>query len=241
MSAEQHDNAAPYALGALSEIETRAFERHLGECADCRAELERLLPAVDALALAPEPVAPSPAVRRELMRRVAEEPSFDGEAIEETWLARRRRRLGGGWGRQLAGALRPAIVTAALALGALAGIVGYGLGRGDEEGRTLAANVDRARIGDASGELDLPGDEHAPAILSVRGLPVPQPGRTYEAWVLRDGRAEPAGVFTVRADGTGEAPVTGDLRGADAVMVTRERAGGAVAPTERPLMVIRLD
>jgi anti-sigma-K factor RskA len=240
MSTTQHDNAAPYALGALSEIETRAFERHLGECADCRAELERLLPAVDALALAPEPVAPSPGVKRELMRRVAEEPSVESAGTEETGPARRRR-LGAGLAHQLAGAARPAIVAAALAMAALAGIAGYGLGRGDEEGRTLAANVDRARIGDASAELELPGDDNAAAILSVRGLPVPQPGRTYEAWVLRDGRAEPAGVFTVRADGTGEAPVTGDLRGADAVMVTRERAGGAVAPTERPLMVIRLD
>src|ERR687893_125316 len=39
-----------YLLGALDETETRNFEDHLEECPVCREEVERLRPAVDALA-----------------------------------------------------------------------------------------------------------------------------------------------------------------------------------------------
>jgi anti-sigma factor RsiW len=44
MTAE-HDNGAPYLLGALDDSEREAFEVHLEECADCREEVERLRPA----------------------------------------------------------------------------------------------------------------------------------------------------------------------------------------------------
>jgi hypothetical protein len=40
--------------------------------------------------------------------------------------------------------------------------------------------------------------------------------------------------------GGAAAAVVGDLRGADAVMVTSEPRGGSMAPTERPLLQARL-
>ena len=238
MSPEQHENTAPYVLGALSELEARAFERHLERCAECRAQVELLRPAVDALAEGVDPVEPPPGLRRELMRRVAEEAPADApqtarRAAPKSAPAHRF--------RGLLTAVRPAVAVAAAALAALAGVAGYGLGRGDEEGRTLTATVDRDRVGRAAANLSLPGDDAAPALLRVRGLPLPAERRVYEVWVLRGGRAEPASVFTVRADGTAEVPVPQDLERAQAVMVTREREGGAVSPTERPVITVRLD
>jgi Anti-sigma-K factor rskA/Putative zinc-finger len=240
----EHENVAPYVLGSLEEAEAREFERHLDRCADCRAELERLRPAVDVLAESVDPVAPSPDLKRELMRRVREEGAPESVAPGRSRLragAALRGRvhmppLGG-----FAGRLRPALAVAAAALAALGGVVGYGLGRDDDRGRRVAASVDRARLGAAAASLTLPGEEAEPAILRVRGLRLPAPGRAYEAWVLRGGRPVPAAVFTVRADGTGEVAVPGDLAGAEAVLVTRERNGGAVAPSERPVMTFRLD
>ena len=238
MSDEPHENTAPYLLGALSELEARAFERHLEGCTECRAEVELLRPAVDALAEGVDPVEPPPGLRRDLMRRVAEEAPPDASETA------RRAGSAPAWARRLRGLLtpvRPAIAVAAAALAALAGVAGYGLGRGGEEGRTLTATVDRDRVGRAAANLNLPGDDAAPALLRVRGLPLPGERRVYEVWVLRGGRAEPASVFTVRADGTAEVPVPQDLDRAQAVMVTREREGGAVSPSERRVMRVRLD
>ena len=41
-------------------------------------------------------------------------------------------------------------------------------------------------------------------------------------------------------DGDGAAAVTEDLEDADAVMVTREQAGGAKAPSEKPVITVPL-
>jgi hypothetical protein len=136
--------------------------------------------------------------------------------------------------------VRTATAVAAVALAALVGVVGYGLGRGDEEGRTVAASVDRDRLTRGAATLSLPGGEGPPALLRVRNLPLPADEEAYEVWVLRGGRVEPAAVFTVRADGSAEVPVSGELGGADAVMVTREPAGGARAPSEEPVLSVSL-
>ena len=64
-------------------------------------------------------------------------------------------------------------------------------------------------------------------------------GRVYEVWVERDGEVAPASIFDVDASGSGAAAVPESLDDVDAVMVTRERRGGARQPTEMP--VLRID
>ena len=46
----------------------------------------------------------------------------------------------------------------------------------------------------------------------------------------------PGPTFLPHSDGTGAAAVTGSLKSADEVMVTREHRGGAPQPTEQPVM-----
>ena len=74
MSVERHqaqeENVGAYLLGALTEIELRAFERHLGECPVCRDEVERLRPAVDALPRSVPPVNPPPRLKAALVEAV---------------------------------------------------------------------------------------------------------------------------------------------------------------------------
>ena len=59
------------------------------------------------------------------------------------------------------------------------------------------------------------------------------------AAVLVIGFAVGFGIDRATRGGSGAAAITGGLRGADRVLVTRERAGGAPRPTEPPVISIR--
>ena len=56
-----HALSGAYAIDALDDVERARFERHLAECADCRAEVASLR---EAAALLPETAADRPARRR---------------------------------------------------------------------------------------------------------------------------------------------------------------------------------
>ena len=68
-----HQDAGAYLLGALTEIETTAFKRHLMRCEECANELERLAVAVDALPRSVAPVPPPPGLKAGLMEIVRRE------------------------------------------------------------------------------------------------------------------------------------------------------------------------
>jgi anti-sigma-K factor RskA len=226
----QVENVGAYLLGALSDFEREAFERHLMACAECRDEVERLRPAADVLPRSVPPVAPPPSLKASLM-----------EIVEREARGRTGHRRPAGRFRFLPS--RPALAWAAAAvLLAIGAATGFGIARlgSGEETRTLAARVDTTRLPDARASLVLPGGGEDGGILRLRGLPDPGPGKTYQAWVQRGNDIRSAGTFQVGANGDGAAAVPDDLDGADAVMVTRERRGGARAPTERPLLQVRL-
>lgn len=64
-------------LSALPDAEAAAVATHLARCAPCRAERAALEDAWQALALAPTPVVPRPALRQRLLDRLAAEPVPD--------------------------------------------------------------------------------------------------------------------------------------------------------------------
>ena len=66
----QEENVGAYLLSALTEIEERAFERHLSECPVCQDEVERLRPAVGALPRSVDPVTPPGSLKASLMATV---------------------------------------------------------------------------------------------------------------------------------------------------------------------------
>jgi anti-sigma-K factor RskA len=72
---ETREKAALYALGALSQIEARAFENHLDDgCEACRAELAAFDGVVGVLGLAAPPANPPGELRNRLMASIAKEP-----------------------------------------------------------------------------------------------------------------------------------------------------------------------
>jgi anti-sigma-K factor RskA len=220
------DDVGAYLLGALTDLERQVFEQHLAGCPDCRDELERLRPAAAALPRSVEQVEPPPGLKTSLMKVV------EREARERSGVPAPRRR------RRSFPRLafpRPLLVGVALALGLLAGIV-----VADEDPRTEVASVDERRVPGASARLQIQGDGENGAILRVQGMPPLEVRRVYQAWVERDGDIVPAPTFEVGQDGRGAVAIPDDLSDAQAVMVTRERRGGARAPSERPLVVARL-
>jgi anti-sigma-K factor RskA len=160
-----HDQAAGFALNALSAEEARAFEDHLGSCPGCQDALEPFQAAAAALAFAGELASPPP----ELRVRVLDLPG--GVAIP----LRRR------WVRPLLTASVAAAAAAAIALGV----------HGRTDGQMSAAGLQAYSVSGAKGSLLV--SRTGEAVLLVRGLPPAPAGKTYELWVVRDGTAVSAG------------------------------------------------
>jgi hypothetical protein len=232
---EQRDNIGAYLLGALPELEAELLERHLMGCEACRDELERLRPAADALPRAVEPLSPPPSLKQSLMDIVREDAEQRAPGPRRKFLPRVVRVP-----RLVRVPAAAAWVSAAflLAVG-LAG--GWGLSRVlDSDTETITAQVDHSRLPEGSGSLVLQDGGKDGAVLRVHGLPQPPRGRVYQVWLRRGDEIVPSTLFTVRSDGTGAAGIPDDLDDVGEVMVTRERAGGAAAPTERPVVQVRI-
>lgn len=227
---EYEENIGAYLLGALTDLEAEVFERHLMGCESCRAEVERLRLAADVLPRSVTPMRAPPELKASLMEIVNEEAAAaKGRKRRRVALPRMPR-------------VRPALAWVSAAFLLAVGVAaGWALTRvaDDDSGRTLAAIVDGSRIAQASGSLEVAeGDDGA--VLRMQGLPQPPPGRVYQVWLQRGDEVRPRALFTPRADGTGEAGIADDLDDYDAVLVTRERRGGAAAPSEEPVVSVRL-
>jgi anti-sigma-K factor RskA len=226
------EDAGAYVLGALSEFERQAFARHLMGCSECRDEVERLRVAADALPRSVAPVAPPPALKRSLMEVVEREARPD---------RRRRFRV-----RELGASLtrlRPATAWVSAAFVLLAGVaLGVALTElaSSDGPRTLSARIDGSRAPSGSATLVVPRSGEGGAVLRVHGMPSLPSSGVYQVWLRRRGETVSQSIFTVSREGNGAGAVTDDIHAADAVLVTRERAGGARAPSERPVVRVPL-
>lgn len=254
MSVERHDifeaDAAPYLLGALTEIEVQRFEAHVEECHVCRDEVEHLRPAVAALPRSVSPVRPSPALKVSLME-VVEADARERSGAPDTASVRERPRpfarvrerlgsFGAGWG-----GANPAFASLSVAfvlfVGVLAGYAATQLTATEQErGRTVAAKSDEERLPSGSGSLVVHGTGEDGGVLRVHGMPVLDRDSVYQVWVRRGGEMISQSMFSVGEDGEGAAAVPDDLRDADGVSITREDTGGAKAPSENPVLTVPL-
>jgi anti-sigma-K factor RskA len=228
------DAAASYLLGALPEGERVEFEAHLERCPDCRAEVEELRVAAEALPVAAPPMRPPAALKDRIMAEVEREAELlrsagpEADRVEPRPLRRRW------WRFEFPMPAVAALACATLLVGLGAGALLFGGGGGQtiqfEKGGTLSAN--------ASAELDVSGDS---AMIVARGLPAPGSGRVYQVWLQRDGGPpEPtAALFTPRGDGSATASVP-DVKGVDKVMVSDEPSGGSPQPTTDPILIASL-
>ncbi len=73
-------------------------------------------------------------------------------------------------------------------------------------------------------------------VLLIAGdLPPAPPGKAYEMWIVRDGKAKAAGMFQSAPDGSAMHMQRNTVANNDAVAVTMENEAGADQPTSTPL------
>lgn len=232
MSMRSHDefreNIGAYVLGALPELETELFERHLAGCDECRAEVEDLRPVTAAMLRSVPQVEPPPSLKARLMETVNAEAELRADATRVAPRERRRPSLPEWLSPRLAMGLALAVLALGVAIGIGVGQVGGGAGKTT----TVTAQIDRRLMPTGTAVLKVSGQEGK---LSLKDAPAPPSGRVYQLWYQHGKRIERGGTFTPKPDGSYVAtvPVTS---GTDAVMVTVERAGGAPQPTGPPVL-----
>jgi len=213
MAADPHANVAPYALDALDADEEREFEEHLASCEACREELASLREATAALAYGAVGPAPPPELKeRILAEAAAERPNVVSLPQRRSWTA-------------------PLAAAAAVAAAVAVGVGVYAATRpasSDPLASVLAQpGAKLVPMGDR-GALAVAPDGTAAIALTVPRAPA---GKTYEAWVIRDGAAQRAGLFS----GATVLRIDRPVKPGSVVAVTLERAGGVDAPTSKPL------
>lgn len=232
---EHDDNIGAYLLDALSELEAEVFERHLAGCAICHEQVTYLRLAAEALPRSVEPVSPPASLRASLMDTVR------AEAREATASERPRRSLL----RRLVPPLpsvRPAMAWVSVALLMVGIAAGFAAGQftSGHQSRTVAAAFDVKRVANGSGSLVIPKGDSSMATLRLHGMPSLPSNKTYQVWIQRRGETVPQAIFNVGEDGNALTAVGSEVKDADSVLVTREPAGGARAPSGPPVVRVKL-
>jgi anti-sigma-K factor RskA len=227
--AEIHELSAAYALDALDPAERDAYEQHLARCAECREAVAAFQDVAADLAYEADAPPPPPALRD----RILAEARTDGSNV----VAFPRRR----WLVPVTGAAAVAAGIAALALSFWAADLSQQLDDEraslhlSEEAVAMLADPDARRIPlDGAEGMLIVEEESGEGWLVLRGLESAPAAKTYEAWVIEDGEAVPAGLFAGGGVSTVVSLAAPVSEGA-VVAVTLEAEGGVEQPTQDPL------
>ena len=220
-----------YALGATDPGESEAVEAHLPTCPACRARLAEYRELGDALLYsAPSMTAPQGMTERLQRRLVA---------------SRREAAPASRWTRLRGALLLPALAAAILLL--LVTNV-YWINRTNHLERQAAeqasifagaaiplyadTSASYASSTYAQGVVYMSSDGRV-ALLCVYGMPALPSDKTYQLWLIKDGKRDSGGLFTVSGYGFGLLVVrpTRPLSEYSAVGITVEPSSGSPAPT----------
>ncbi|MFE2379647.1 anti-sigma factor domain-containing protein [Streptomyces sp. NPDC059398] len=246
MTADLHTLTGAYALHALEPDERAEFEQHLQACPACAQEVRELVATAGRLALAVA-VTPPPALKQEVLRRIATER-------QEAPLLPQQHRGGGTvrGGRALSRFALAACLAAAVGLGGVAvwqhqeaGDARNSAAQAQQHARALAsvlaapdAKVTTGRLkGGATGTVVVSHTRDKAAFLAS-GLAKPPRGKVYELWYDDNGTMRPAGLLNPSSSSE-SVLMEGSVNGAAAMGITVEPAGGSKAPTSGPLALMR--
>src|SRR5215207_237679 len=218
-----------YALGSLDEMESRMVAEHLAGCLLCRAELIEFQTVVDHLGFVVPDASPSADLKSRLMERV------QGQSLKPSqptrWHFPQRLLPVGG--------LVSLLLIVVLALSNLLlwqRLNNLEVLRGPLGMRAIALENTTAAPG-ASGFVIISSDGEN-GVLVVDELPVLEPQREYQLWLVRDQQVTSGAVFSVDEDGYRgmriEAPQ--NLLTYSEVYVTIEPAGGSATPVGERLL-----
>ena len=223
------------ALSALDAAEERALNEHLENCAECRKELEDWQATAATLALASDPVEPSPKVRERILSEVRKDRSSTPEVIP---FKAPPRNIWSSFGTL--GAIAAVVLFTALSIGlAVLWRQNQRLVR-DKEFVELV-NTPGARVSELRGAepgqsatAKLAYDRAGRAILMASKLPRVPEGKAYQLWFIVGDRPPVPG-RTFVPDKTGNAilneEIPRDAVDANVFAITVEPTGGSSAPT----------
>ena len=93
---------------------------------------------------------------------------------------------------------------------------------------------------DASGKVVPIAGGTEGAVVKVSGLDPNIGSDVYELWIARGDKVTRSSLFSVNSNGVGVSAVPEDISDADAVMITREPAGGSEQPTSDVLAMAKI-
>jgi anti-sigma-K factor RskA len=241
MSAEVHALLGAYVLNAVDDLERAAFERHLRECADCRAETDEMRAAAARLADGTWSV-PPPRLRENVLATIAatrQLPPLQPPAPARPSASR--------WRRLTAAA---AVV---VAVGASVAVIQEQRVR-REHAAVVSARAAEARIqailtapDQTVREQALTGGGkvtvvmsrlHNAGVIMFTADGAPTGGRVYQLWTVRSGVAGNAGVLEPGQAATVQ--VVEGMVGVSDVGVTVEPPHGSAQPTTDMLADLKL-
>jgi anti-sigma-K factor RskA len=239
MTSDLHALSGAYAVDALDDLERARFERHLAECADCRAEVDGLREAA-ALMAETSALEPDPALRVRVLSEIATVRPLPPHVDQAGSPAPHRRR----W---LAPVAAAAAVVAALGVG---GAVWHPWTDESSQSQRQPSAIERVlqapdaqRVTqkvDGNGEATLVRSRSMnQAVLLTRNMPAPPAGKVYELWLQNaHQRMVPAGLMP---DGATSVLLQGDAADAIGAGITVEPTGGSHVPTSDPVLLFDLE
>lgn len=255
MDTQHEEDLIAYALGILDGEEERELSRTIAANPALGDQVRAFQRDAHALAMLAPPVAPPPALKQQVMARIAASapgrpprPSAERRGLASWGLGLAlAAAIGlGGWNVKLrsdVAALRSENSTLAKTLESertTRSVLSEQLEAQNKAVRFLAGATTTERV--LSATPDAPNAKgtmymqpgQVTAVLIIDGLPPLTPDRTYQFWLARDGAPVPNATFSVDANGHAQIVVTATSQVNDfqEVMVTIEPAAGSQQPSD---------
>jgi anti-sigma-K factor RskA len=242
-----------YALGALEPSEQVAVDEHLDECSRCRARLEEAKELVMLFAWTPDQHEPPPALRAQVMQRVAHLQRLQGKNSRSWW---ERLSLPPWFGSprfavQLSGAfllllallgwhttqLQSQVTTLRAQLAEQQSLVAV-LYAPDTRIVPLALAADPTTN---QGYLIFDPNQARGVIKATDLAALPQ-DKTYQLWMIADNQPESVGLLRTDTAGSGAVEIQAQrpLSQYEAFGISVEPAGGSQQPSTTPIVVVNL-
>jgi anti-sigma-K factor RskA len=241
VSAEIHALLGAYVLDAVDDLERAAFERHLRECSECRAEVDELRMAAARLADGTWSV-PPPRLRENVLASIT-----TLRQLPPAPAATPARPATSRWRRVTA------VAAAVVAVGASVAVIQEQRVR-SEHADAVSARAAEQRIQALLAAPDLTVKEqsltgggrvtvamsrlHNAGVIVLAADAAPAGGKVYQLWTVRDGNAASAGVLVPGQSAIVQ--IVDGMPGASDVGVTVEPPTGSPQPTSDMIADLKL-
>lgn len=241
------DLSAAYALGALDDETTHAFELAREMHPEWRGIADRDLETAAFLAEAGADVAPPEHLRHDILTRIHLAPQTDAipvgaEPRPSTATIQTQSRTR--WVRGMFALAASMVLLVALGFAAVS--VNEWINRSPE---TIALQEVQSAPDAQSATAEIEGggqstvywsDSLRTAVIVSNGLPQIADDESYELWFVRDGDPTPAGAFAAAGTSTETWILEGEMEPGDVIAITVEPAGGSPSgkPTSDPVVAI---